>query len=92
MHLQDMTFVGLDLETTGLSPEKDTIIEIAAVKFHLERDGDIFQVVYDDERSMLIDPGRPLDETISMITHITDDMLVGKPRWSTVKDKVKDFI
>lgn len=92
MHLQDMTFIGLDLETTGLLPEKDTIIEIAAVRFHLERDGDTFRAVYDDERSMLINPGRPLDETISMITHITDTMLVGKPRWNDVKDRVKEFI
>ncbi len=81
MDLQDFTFIAIDLETTGLDPEKDTIIEIAAVRFHLERDGDVFRSVYEDERSMLIDPKRPLEENISMITHITDDMLTGKPVW-----------
>ena len=41
---------------------------------------------------MLIDPERKMTEEISLITHITDDMLVGKPRWQDVREKVADFI
>jgi DNA polymerase III epsilon subunit-like protein len=34
------TYVALDLETTGLNPDKDAIIEVGAVKF---RDGEIVE-------------------------------------------------
>jgi DNA polymerase III epsilon subunit-like protein len=33
-----------------------------------------------------------MTEEISMITGITDEMLSGKPVWSTIKDKVRAFI
>jgi DNA polymerase III epsilon subunit-like protein len=90
--LSHYTFVALDLETTWLSPTKDTIIEVAAVKFQLERDGDIFRMVNAEERSMLIDPERDIDEHISMITGISNAMVRGKPKWREVKERVKDFI
>ena len=92
MNLRDYTFVALDLETTGLSPEKDTIIEVAAVKFHLIREWDTFDMVDTEERSMLIHPGRAMTEEISMITGITDAMLEGKPSWESVCERVRDFI
>lgn len=76
MNLHDYTFVALDLETTGLDPHKDTIIEVAAVRFRLERVGDIFRAVDREERTMLINPGRKLEENIAMITGISDDMLI----------------
>ena len=92
MQLRDYTFVALDLETTGLSPETDTIIEVAAVKFHLVREGDIYHAVDMDEHSMLIHPGRAMTEEISMITGITDAMLDGKPAWESVRERVAEFI
>ena len=90
--LKNYTFVALDLETTGLDPEKDTIIEIAAVRYHLEREGDTFRAVGMEERTMLIDPGKKLEENISMITGITDAMLLGKPKWEEVREKAREFI
>lgn len=38
MELKDYIFVALDLETTGLDTKTDTIIEVAALRFHLEKD------------------------------------------------------
>lgn len=86
------TFVALDLETTGLDPYKDTIIEVAAVKFQLEVDGEVFRIRNPEERSMLIDPERKLEENISMITGISNSMLEGKKKWSEVQEKVWTFI
>lgn len=70
-----MNFIALDLETTGLSPETDTIIEIAAIRFTIDMDGDIFVMRNPEEHSQLIHPGRVLEQEVTMITGITNDML-----------------
>lgn len=74
-HLSSYTFIALDLETTGLDPQKETIMEIAAIRFQLEKDGETFRVINTEERSMLIDPERELRDEIRMITGITSAML-----------------
>ncbi len=70
-----MIFVALDLETTGLSPETDTIIEIAAIRFEIDRVGDVFTMSGSEEHSQLIHPGRVLTQEVTMITGITPAML-----------------
>jgi DNA polymerase III epsilon subunit-like protein len=88
-----MRFVALDLETTWLSPETDTIIEVAAVAFELEIDVHWrYSAISREERSMLIYPGREMTEEISMITGITDAMLSGKSVWWDVCERVREFI
>ena len=59
------TYVAIDLETTGLDPKKEKIIEIGAVKVV---DGQVAE-----EFSTLVDPRRLLEERISELTGITDD-------------------
>jgi DNA polymerase III epsilon subunit-like protein len=44
------TLVAFDLETTGLDPKTDSIIEISAVRFNERR--------IEEEFSMLINPGK----------------------------------
>lgn len=94
MHRYPETFtcVVLDLETTGLSPKTDTIIEIAAIKIIIEENGGVWKIIDRDERSMLIDPGFPISEEISLITHISNSLLQGKPRWEEVRERVREFI
>ncbi len=87
-----MIFVALDLETTGLSPETDTIIEIAAIRFEIDQDGDLFVMKNSIEHSQLIHPGRVLTQEVTMITGITSEMLEWKPSFESVRDKVRDFI
>ena len=55
--------ISLDLETTGLDPNRDAILEIGIVKFR----GD--EVL--DEWSTLVDPGRPIPHKITELTGIT---------------------
>lgn len=76
----------LDLETTGLDKNKDTIIEIAMVAF----DEKTFEV--QERYSQLVNPGRPLDEMISNITNIFDEDLQDKPSFDDIRDQVTDFI
>ncbi len=56
-------YVAVDLETTGLDPERDAIIEIGAVKFRGDRVLDTF--------STLINPGRTIPYKIVELTGIT---------------------
>src|SRR3990172_6010938 len=58
------TFAALDLETTGLDPDRDTILEIGAVKFKGNR--------IEGEYSTLVNPGRPISPFVSQLTGITD--------------------
>ena len=56
--------VAVDLETTGLDPERDAIIEIGAVKFR----GDEVLGTW----SNLVNPGRPIPYQIEQLTGITN--------------------
>jgi DNA polymerase III subunit epsilon len=65
----------LDLETTGLDPARDEIIEIGMVPFDFASDGRIFSVHGSFGRFR--DPGRPIPAEVTAITGITDDMVAG---------------
>ncbi|SHF17515.1 BRCT domain-containing protein [Alkalibacter saccharofermentans] len=74
----------IDIETTGLDPRYDEIIELAAVKV---RD---FQVV--DEFQALIEPTFPIDEFITQKTGITNEMLKGQPIIEAMIPEFLNFI
>ncbi|MCH9812301.1 DUF3820 family protein [bacterium] len=78
------TLICLDCETTGLDTENDEIIEIAVVKFTLDKE--IASLDY------LIDPKRPIPEESIAIHHISDDMVQGKPHIEDVLDEVVALI
>ncbi len=64
-------YVVFDLETTGVSPIKDDVIEISAVKV---LGGEVA-----DEFSMLVNPGRPIPYYASAVNGINDDMVADAP-------------
>lgn len=70
-NLIDTTFVVLDLETTGGSPKDCAITEIGAVKV---RGGEVI-----GEFQTLINPGGPIPPFITVLTGITDAMVVAAP-------------
>ncbi|MEA4898182.1 MAG: PolC-type DNA polymerase III [Eubacteriales bacterium] len=74
------SFVVLDVETTGLSPRTDTIIEFGAVRYEDGREVAEF--------SQLINPGRAIPARVVEITGITDAMVQGMPPLS---DVIRDF-
>ena len=76
--------ISLDLETTGLDPRRDGIIEIGAVRM---RDGRIV-----DEYSQLVDPGVPLPAIITDITGIRQEQLLGQPSINSVLPAFTSFV
>ena len=66
------TFVCLDCESTGLEPEKDRIVEIAAASFTFEGIQDQFE--------SLIDPECEIPQTSQEIHKISPEMVAGKPK------------
>lgn len=73
----------LDCETTGLDPENDRIIEVAAI--HLVG-GEIEESIHS-----LVDPGRPLPRTITELTGMTDLELAGQPPAASVLDDLLEL-
>ena len=67
----DTEIVAFDLETTGLSAQTDSIIEIGAAIFRGDEIVDRFQT--------FVDPKRHLSQKIVDLTGISDEMLVGAP-------------
>lgn len=77
-------YVAFDLETTGLNPIGDSIVEIGAV---LVENGQIIK-----EYSQLVDPGCPMPSDASAVNHITDDMLRCQPKIHQVLPSFLSFV
>jgi len=74
----------LDLETTGLDPKKDRIIEIGLLSF--VTDADHAPAVI-GTYSGIEDPEMPLSEEVAKLTGLSDAVLRGhKIRWDIVRD------
>jgi DNA polymerase III subunit epsilon len=82
--LIDVTFVVLDLETTGLTPGRDRITEVGAVKV---RGGEVL-----GELQTLVHPGRPIPSAVSAVTGITDAMVASAPPIEAVLPTVLRFV
>jgi DNA polymerase III subunit epsilon len=81
--LADVTFVVVDLETTGGSPKDSAITEIGAVKV---RGGVVL-----GEFQTLVDPGHEIPPYISVLTGITSMMVASAPRIGAVLPTFLEF-
>ena len=77
-------FVALDLETTGLDPARDRVIEIGAVAFTPE------QVTSSLEE--LVDPGRAVPDPVLRLTGIKPEELRGAARQEDALGRLANFV
>ena len=83
LHTYTPDYVVFDLETTGISPKTDQVIEISAVK--------VQSGTTVDEFSTLVNPGRPIPYGASQVNGITDEMVVDSPPFREVLEKFLEF-
>lgn len=74
-------YIALDLETTGLSPKSDRILEIGAAR--------VVNGMVEERYSTLINPRMEIPLKVTELTGITRDMVVGMPE---MKDAVADLV
>lgn len=77
-------FVALDLETTGLDPARDRVIEIGAVAFTPEGVTSTLE--------QLVDPGRAVPDTVLRLTGIKQDELRGAASPEDALRRLADFV
>lgn len=74
-------FIAFDTETTGLDPDRDRIVELGAVVFEKGIPTVSFQ--------SYVNPGICIPAEVSVLNHITDEMLAAAP---TEKDVYPEFM
>jgi len=77
-------YVALDVETTGINPERDVVIEIGIVVF--SRD----QVI--ERYSQLVNPKRQVPRDIQALTGINDADLATCPAFDTLIPDIRRLI
>lgn len=80
----DEIWVAIDVETTGVDPDSDRIIEVGAVKFQGEETRGEFQ--------SLVNPGVEVSEFIEELTGIDRQDLDGAPSFPDIADDLLAFI
>ena len=75
------SYVALDLETTGLRPKYDRILEIGAVR--------VVDGVETETYETFVDSGIPIPDPITELTGITREMVAGSPG---IRDAVDGFL
>lgn len=77
-------YVVYDLETTGISCQRDEVIEISAIRVRGGNPAATF--------TQLVNPDMPIPYSASRVNHIYDNMVADKPRFSQVLGEFVDFI
>lgn len=76
-------FTVFDVETTGMSPVYDRIVELAALR--IDRDGKTSRF------SSLVNPGRKIPRGVVAVHHITDEMVAGAPEFGRIAADFLEF-
>jgi DNA polymerase III epsilon subunit-like protein len=76
--------VAVDLETTGLDPMRDAIIEVGAVRF---KNGVIIE-----EFQTMVHPNISIPPYITFLNNIRDEDVAGAPRIEQVLPQIERFV
>ena len=76
--------VAIDLETTGLHPDQDAIIEVGALKF---AGGSVLETF-----ESFVSPGLPIPYRVQRLTGITSSQLKDAPSLSALLSRLRTFI
>lgn len=77
-------YIAIDLETTGLNPKEDAIIEIGAVKV---RNG-----ILTEEFHTMVNPGRIIPARVVELTGITQREVGEAPDFQTIMGNLQNFL
>ena len=80
----EQTFVALDLETTGLHPDRDRIIQVGAVKFQGDRVLERFDT--------MVNPGRQIPDVIQRLTGIRPEQVRRAPSFDRISHDLRNFL
>lgn len=86
---EEREYVALDVETTGLDPSADRIVEIGIVSFRFDRDSAIAE---ESRWGTLVNPGMPIPPGATGIHGITDLEVSGSPRFADIADMLAERI
>lgn len=77
-------FVALDVETTGLKPLQQRVIEIAAIRYRNGKEIERFET--------LVFPERRIPGYITKLTGITDELVAAAPRFAEIASELEAFL
>ena len=77
-------FVAIDIETTGLNPTCDEIIEVSAVRYRNGHEVEAYET--------LVKPTRPLGVFVTLFNGITNDMVADAPAVGEIMPPLRAFI
>jgi DNA polymerase-3 subunit epsilon len=86
----DKDLISFDLETTGVHPQKDFIIEFTMQRFHY--DPKLHRYVKKGYMDLFIKPPILVPEEATKVNHITNEFLEDKPKIEDVFPKIRAFI
>lgn len=82
--MKEKIFVSIDLETSGVDPYSDSIIEVGAIKYTTCKEIDSF--------SSLVKFDGQLSDYVQRLTGIKQSQLDEAPDWWSVRSELRDFL
>ncbi|HOX92346.1 MAG TPA: 3'-5' exonuclease [Spirochaetales bacterium] len=85
-------FCAFDVETTGLSPYTERIVELGAVRFRMVQEGGQWRHEELGGYNRLVNPGIPIPAYASAIHGISDLDVSGEARFTEQSDELFNFV